>query len=263
MGALARQRFGLPRRQHPLPTGWQQHPADYAQSDYNLPVANVTSLVYDFHSATEGSSSPPSTDTEKAVLGGWQISAINTTQGGTPFNMTYYPECLPAVSQQISATYRGANGYRPNRVPGQAVTQGKSNRSSQYRLHQLRQPGGIRDAAGERRREKYSQPVRQRFAQSWSLARLFNETDLDINKRFNTPMELSSSSFVPRPTTCFNHTNLTFPGNISGSQGTIAAGTTLVDRWHGSTLSEITGGNPDRRRANLLHLSSPASSSSA
>jgi hypothetical protein len=51
-----------------------------------------------------------------AVLGGWQISAINTAQAGTPFNVTYSPNGAQAVSPQISATYRGANEYRPDYV---------------------------------------------------------------------------------------------------------------------------------------------------
>jgi hypothetical protein len=53
-----------------------------------------------------------------AILGGWQISAVNTMQGGTPFNITYSPNSANVVSPQISATYRGANEYRPNYVPG-------------------------------------------------------------------------------------------------------------------------------------------------
>ncbi len=52
-----------------------------------------------------------------ALVGGWQVSAINTMQAGTPFNITYGPNGSQAVSPQISATYRGANEYRPNIVP--------------------------------------------------------------------------------------------------------------------------------------------------
>ncbi len=95
--------------------------ADYAQSDYNLPVANITSLVYDLpvgHGKKVLADANPLAD---AILGGWQISAINTMQGGTPFNITYTPNSANVVSPQISATYRGANEYRPNAVPGNAV----------------------------------------------------------------------------------------------------------------------------------------------
>ncbi|MEA2261620.1 MAG: hypothetical protein QOJ51_4445 [Acidobacteriaceae bacterium] len=55
------------------------------------------------------------------LLGGWQISAINTMQAGTPFNVGYSPNSANAVSPQIGATYRGANEYRLNIVAGQPI----------------------------------------------------------------------------------------------------------------------------------------------
>src|SRR6202051_1302852 len=97
--------------------------ADYAQSDYNLPVENVTSLVYELPVGRGRhflNNSNPAVD---AILGGWQVSAINTAQAGTPFNLTYTPNSAQAVSPQIPATYRGANEYRPNIVPGQKLTE--------------------------------------------------------------------------------------------------------------------------------------------
>ena len=65
--------------------------ADYAQSDYNLPVANVTSLVYELPSGHGRQFLSGINGADDAVLGGWQISAINTSQAGTPFNLTYRP----------------------------------------------------------------------------------------------------------------------------------------------------------------------------
>ena len=44
---------------------------------------------------------------------------------GTPFNLVYGPNSANQVSQQIVATYRGANEYRPNQVAGVPVTQGR------------------------------------------------------------------------------------------------------------------------------------------
>ena len=107
--------------------------ADYSQSDYNLPISNVTSLVYELpfgHGKQFASDVKGPVD---AIVGGWQISAINTAQAGTPFNLTYTPNTAQAVSPQISATYRGANEYRPNYVPGQKVTQGRSSRAANTR----------------------------------------------------------------------------------------------------------------------------------
>ncbi|HEY6375622.1 MAG TPA: TonB-dependent receptor, partial [Edaphobacter sp.] len=93
--------------------------ADYAQSDYNLPIANVTSIIYELPFGRGRRFLSDSNGFVDAVLGGWQLSAINTAQAGTPFNLTYSPNGATAVSPQISATYRGANEYRPNMVSGQ------------------------------------------------------------------------------------------------------------------------------------------------
>ena len=55
----------------------------------------------------------------------------------------------------------------------------------------------------------------------------FNETDLALNKRFNTPLETMKIEFRAEAYNVFNHTNFYLPGNISGSQGTINPGVTL------------------------------------
>ena len=91
--------------------------ADYAQSDYNLPIANISSLVYElpFGHGQRFLGSP--NGVVNTLVGGWQVSGIVTLQAGTPFNITYGPNSAQAVSPQSSATYRGANEYRPNKVP--------------------------------------------------------------------------------------------------------------------------------------------------
>jgi len=226
----------------PSPQNGLNLKADYAQSDYNLPLANVTSLVYEvpvghgrrFLSGVNG--------VTNTILGGWQISAINTAQAGTPFNITYSPNAAQAVSPQISATYRGANEYRPNKVTGASVTQGKSNRAGNTGyVNYINQAAfvipPVKDAAGN---------VLNPFGNaSRNPGRTppFNETDLDLNKKFNTPIESLKLEFRAEAYNVFNHTNLYLPGNISGSQGTIVPGTVLST---GATPapSQIQGGNP-------------------
>ena len=226
----------------PSPQNGLNIKADYAQSDYNLPIANVTTLVYDLpfgHGRSLVSNANGALD---AVIGGWQISAINTTQAGTPFNLGYTPNATQQVSQQISATYRGANEYRPDYVPGQKITQGKSNRSANtgyvnyINLSAFVIPP-VQDAA-----KNYLSPFGN-ASRNPGRTPPFNETDLDLNKRFNTPIESLKVEFRAEAYNVFNHTNLYLPGNISGSQGTITSGTTLST---GATpsLAQITGGVP-------------------
>jgi hypothetical protein len=193
--------------------------ADYAQSDYNLPVSNVTSLVYElpfghgrqFLSGINGAAD--------AILGGWQISAINTTQAGTPFNLTYGPNSAQAVSPQIQATYRGLNEYRPYIVPGQSVTQGTSHRVantgvvnyinySAFLIPPFKDASGnILSPFGNATRNPGRTPP-------------FNETDLDLNKTFSTPLENMKIQFRAEAYNVFNHTNFYLPSSISGSQPT-------------------------------------------
>jgi hypothetical protein len=196
--------------------------ADYAQSDYNLPLANITSLLYELpfgHGRRFGDSSNGLVD---AVLGGWQISAINTAQAGTPFNVTYSPNSAQAVSPQISATYRGANEYRPDYVPGQRVTNGKGLRASNtgyvdyINVNAFVLPP-IKDAAGN-----LLSPFGN-ASRNPGRTPAFYQTDLSLNKKFSTPIEGLKVEFRTEFYNVFNHTNLYLPGGLSLTQGTTSA----------------------------------------
>jgi hypothetical protein len=224
----------------PSPQNAYNLSADYAQSDYNLPVSNVTSLVYDTPFGRGRQYLSNINGAEDALLGGWQISAINTAQAGTPFNLTYTPNSAQQVSQQISATYRGANEYRPDVVPGQKVTQGRSSRAANtgyvnyinyaaFVLPPVKDAGGnALSPFGNASRNPGRTPA-------------FYETDLDLNKRFSTPIESMKIEFRVEAYNVFNHTNLYLPSTISGTQGTTTS-TLGIGATPG--LGAITGGVP-------------------
>jgi len=225
----------------PSPQDGNNIRADYAQSDYNLPIANITSLVYELpfgHGHTFLAGDNPLVN---GVIGGWQISAINTMQAGTPFNITYSPNGSQAVSPQISATYRGANEYRPDIVPGQAVTQGRGNRAANtgyvnYINFNAFVLPPIKDAAGN---------VLSPFgdaSRNPGRTPAYYQTDLALNKKFSTPIEGLKIEFRSEFFNIFNHTNLYLPGTISGTQGTttqtLATGATVP-------LGNIVNGLPN------------------
>ena len=224
----------------PSPQDGNNLKADYAQSDYNLPLANVTSLVYELpfgHSRTFLSGI---NGAEDAVLGGWQVSLINTAQAGTPFNLTYTPNGAQQVSPQISATYRGANEYRPDKVSGQKVTQGSSNRAANtgyvnYINYSAFVIPSIKDGAGN-----LLSPFGS-ASRNPGRTPPFNETDLALNKKFSTPIENLKVEFRGEFYNLFNHTNLYLPSNISGTQGTTTA---TLGTGATPTLNDITGGVP-------------------
>ena len=224
----------------PSPQDGNNLRADYAQSDYNLPLANITSLVYDLpvgHGRHYLGSANPVLE---AVAGGWQISAVNTAQAGTPFNIGYTPNSANVVSPQISATYRGANEYRPNRVQGQDFVlchsghsclknEIASNGSIQYVNYAAFTLPETKDANNNLVSPFGNAPRNPGRTPN------FYETDLDMNKRFNTPMDGLKIEFRAELYNVFNHTNLYLPS--SGLGGTLSTATSTNNPTTGGTIT--------------------------
>jgi hypothetical protein len=211
----------------PSPQDANNISAEYGQSDYNLPIINVTSLVYDLpfgRGRRFGHDMNPFLD---AFVGGWQLSGINTAQAGTPFNITYTPNSAQLASTQITANYRGVNLYRPNRVPGVPLTLGTGNRAATTGYVQYINPAaiaypGITNAAGT------LQAPFGNLSRNPGRTPPFNETDLDLNKRFSLPAEGMKLEFRSELYNVFNHTNFYLPGNPSGTQGAVATSPGLI-----------------------------------
>ena len=94
MGALAGQRQRFAGRQYSISAGWQQHCGRTMGSrTTTCPSPTSPSLVYELpfgHGRHFLANANGLTD---SIVGGWQISGINTMQAGTPFNITYSPNC--------------------------------------------------------------------------------------------------------------------------------------------------------------------------
>ncbi len=187
--------------------------ADYGQSDYNLPISNVTSIVYEL---PVGHGRPFLSNTNglvDAAIGGWQISTINTMQSGTPFNLTYSPGAANAVSPTIGNSFRGANLYRPNINPGVATKLNTQIASSGF--IQFLNPAAFNLPAttgspfGNAPRNYLRNPA-------------FYQTDLALNKKFSTPIESLKVEFRTEFYNLLNHTNLYLPNTIGGTNGTTA-----------------------------------------
>ncbi len=200
----------------PSPQDGNNIAADYSQSDYNLPVANITSLVYDLPVGRGREFLGRSNSLVNGLIGGWQVSAINTMQAGTPFNLTYTPNSANAVSPQISATYRGANEYRPNRIPGVPLIQKTklANGTVQYvnyaalSLPNTSVSGGLASPFGNASRNPGRTPA-------------YYTTDFALNKTFDTPLEGLKVQFRTELYNAFNHTNYYLPSSgLAGTLGT-------------------------------------------
>jgi hypothetical protein len=211
----------------PSPQDANNLEADYGQSDYNLPVSNVTSLVYEMPVGHGKHFLGNINGLANAVIGGWEISAVNTLQSGTPFYLIYSPNSANAVSPMLSANYRGANQYRPNRVSGVPLIQGKVKNSTGYiqyvNLAALTLPA-TKDSSGN-----LLSPFGN-LAKNPARMPAFYETDLDFNKRFVTPIEGLKVEFRSEFYNIFNHSNFYSGGStVSGTLGgNVSSGGTIT-----------------------------------
>lgn len=202
----------------PSPQDANNLAGSYSQSDYNTPVINVTSLVYDVpfgRGRRFGGGINPVVD---LLLGGWQVTGINTAQGGTPFNLTYTPTSSQLASTQITANFRGVNLYRPNRVAGVPLTQGRAVQQPntgyvQYINYAALQLPSINSAAG------ILQSPFGNLSRNPGRNPALYQSDLDLNKQFRLPVEGVKLEFRSELYNVFNHTNLYLPSSPTGTQG--------------------------------------------
>ena len=211
--------------------------ADYGQSEYNQPLINTTSLVYELPFG-RGRRFMNTGGILNQALGQWQVSAVNQAQAGFPYQLTYNPSTANQVSG-ISASYRGSNLYRPNRVPGVALnTLNKSastGTSLQYvTINTVANPtGGATAIPASTVNGVVASPFGN-LSRDPGRGPIYNNLNLAFNKRFDTPLEVLKVEFRGELYNAFNHTNFTTPG------GTIANST--AKDANGNTVAVQTGG---------------------
>ena len=203
----------------PAPQDGNHLSADYGQSDYNLPLATVTSFVYELPVGRGRQFASKSNSFVDAVIGQWQLSVINTMQAGTPFNLTYGPSAANQVSPQISANYRGANAYRPSVNPGVAKILNTQIASSGF-IQYVNPAAFALPATGTA-----AAPLNPFGNASRNPLRNtpFYQTDLALNKKFSTPVESLKVEFRTEFYNILNHTNLYLPSTIGGTNGANAS----------------------------------------
>ena len=97
----------------PAPQDFRNLDADFGLSNYHQPFNSTTSFVWALpfgQGQRWGSNASPVLD---ALIGGWQVSGINTAFAAEPVTLTYTPGATFVVSG-IVQDFRGANNYRPN-----------------------------------------------------------------------------------------------------------------------------------------------------
>lgn len=205
----------------PSPQDARNLRGDYAQSDYNQPIVNSTGIVYELPFG-RGRQFMNRGGVLNQAFGGWQVSAINQMQAGFAFNLVYNPPANNQVSPGITATYRGANEYRPNRVGRQKLTLPAKKVAGGNTVQYVNLPA-LALPATTNSNGSYASPFGSLGRNPARTPAYFN-TDLAFNKKFDTPLEGMKIEFRGELYNAFNHTNFNTPGTtISGTQSTTAA----------------------------------------
>ncbi len=143
-------------------------------------------------------------------------------QSGTPFNLTYTPASSNNVSPTIANSFRGANLYRPNVIPGVNPIQNTQIPTSGY--IQYVNPAAFTLPATSVTNNGVTTLLSPFGNASRNPLRTtpFYQTDLALNKKFATPIESLKVEFRTEFYNVLNHTNLYLPSTIGGTNGSTA-----------------------------------------
>jgi len=205
---------------------------DYGPSGYDQPLANTTSIVYDLpygHGRRFGSSANMVANT---LLGGWQLTTVNTMTSGLPVNINYSSS---ASSGTVATGGAGASAVgplfttdlvtlRPQHIANTPVKALSSNI--------VKTAGGA--MTGYLARSSYDFPSNSLYGNTTAYGNVsrnsvrsfsFFQTDLGVHKAFPLWNEATKLEFRAEAFNILNKVNYQAPdGNISnGSFGSITS----------------------------------------
>jgi hypothetical protein len=183
--------------------------SEYGPSMFDVKLLNVTSVVYDVPFGKGRQFASHMNPVLDGILGGWELSGINTANTGLPVNVVYTPSSANDVTGlSQTADYRGTAFLRPN-VSGSAVGQSTAQSLLTYFAGYTFTTPSPNAPFGNVGRNAFRTPD----LEQWDLA---------VNKNFaireNIRLQFRSEFF-----NILNHTNFGVPNNISNSSafGTI------------------------------------------
>ena len=181
--------------------------AERGPSSYDVKFINVTSVLYQLPFGKGRKYMSRVNPILDAVLGGWDVNAINTANTGLPVNVYYSPTAANDVTGAI-AEYRGQAFVRPN-VSGSAASQSTPQSLLTYFAGYTFTTPPASAPFGNAGRNAFRAPG-------------VEQLDLAVNKNFRITegirLQFRSEFF-----NVLNHTNFGPPGNILGNSafGTI------------------------------------------
>ena len=211
---------------------------DRGPSGYNQPLNDTTSFIVDLPFGVGhrwGSAAPK---WEQQILGGWQLTGIDSVTSGVPLNLTY-----TANSNQVVSTTSAAYSLRPNLVStphavyGQSFTKTNSAINGYLNIAAVSAPAGSQ-LFGDAGRNILRGPA-------------FGQFDLSAHKKFVLFTEAQSLEFRIEAFNVLNATNYISPNtNI----GTVGATGVLSPNASFGTFSGSTSVFPSRQVQVALRL---------
>ncbi len=168
--------------------------AEKGVSNYDLTFANITSVVYQLpfgRGRRFGATAPIVVD---QLLGGWELTGINTALSSPPINLRAWSGSVPAAFQVVGnlPDYRGGESYRPN-VTGPAVA-AQFSTDNYFNAANVQLPADPSHPFGNAGRNS-------------ARATPLNQLDLGIDKNFRLPREGMRLQFRSEFFNLLNHTN--------------------------------------------------------
>ncbi len=166
-------------------------------SSYDQPLNNTTSITWELPYGKGRRFGAASSSVMRGLLGGWQMSMIDTLSSGVPVNLTYSPTSAFQVST--------APNYRPN-VTGNPVTpEGQRTTVNYLNASTVTIPTDVSHPWGSAGRN---------IARGYP----FYQLDLGLHKQFSLGGESRALEFRSEAFNLLNHTNFQAPdGNRSNS----------------------------------------------
>ncbi len=188
-------------------------------SGYNQPLNETLSLIYDLPYGRGRAFGATAPYLMQALLGGWQITAIENAQSGQPVNITYSPNAFQQLSPLLN--------QRPNQLLSNALLP----KSQRVKINGNQGITALNLAAFSLPDVNHPYGTAARNSVRFDP---FYQTDLGLHKAFALYGEGTVFDFRAEAFNVFNQTNYAFPASgfspTSTSFGVVAAGSTFPAR---------------------------------
>jgi hypothetical protein len=190
--------------------------ADYGPSEYDHPLVNVVSAIYELPVGRGKYFLGHAGSVVNSAIGGWKLSVIDNARSGNTWTPNYSPTAINAVSNITDTNSNGNNNYRPWLIPGHAKLQRAH--SSNRLLQAYNSSASVAGNDPSKADLTSTNPYPSNDTPFGNLSRNplradpFNQVDMGLNKTFALPIEQAQLQFRAQAYNVLNKTNLLPPG---------------------------------------------------